>query len=204
MDKYQPQLVWFDWWIEQPAFQPYLQRFAAYYYNRGAEWKQRRGHQLQEQVVPGKGGGARHRARPTGRDPPAVLADRHLDRQELLGLHRGRGVPDRRFDHRRPDRHRQQERRAAAEHRPESRTARFPDEAQKILLEIGSWLEVNGEAIYGTRPWKVFGEGPTKVVGGGFTDTKSAPFTGQDIRFTTKGDSALRDRAGLAGIGTWR
>ncbi len=35
VDKYQPQLVWFDWWIEQPAFAPYLQRFAAYYYNRG-------------------------------------------------------------------------------------------------------------------------------------------------------------------------
>src|SRR5947208_10061588 len=39
VDKYQPQLVWFDWWIEQPVFHPYLQRFAAYYYNRGAEWK---------------------------------------------------------------------------------------------------------------------------------------------------------------------
>ncbi len=39
VDKYQPQLVWFDWWIEQPIFQPYLQRFAAYYYNRGADWQ---------------------------------------------------------------------------------------------------------------------------------------------------------------------
>src|SRR5690348_12897568 len=34
VDKYQPQVVWFDWWIEQPVFQPYLQKFAAYYYNR--------------------------------------------------------------------------------------------------------------------------------------------------------------------------
>ena len=39
VDKYQPELVWFDWWIEQPVFQPYLQKFAAFYYNRGAEWK---------------------------------------------------------------------------------------------------------------------------------------------------------------------
>ena len=38
VDKYQPQVVYFDWWICQPVFQPYLQRFAAYYYNRGAEW----------------------------------------------------------------------------------------------------------------------------------------------------------------------
>ena len=39
VDKYQPQVIWFDWWIAQPAFHPYLQTFAAYYYNRGAEWK---------------------------------------------------------------------------------------------------------------------------------------------------------------------
>ncbi len=38
VDRYQPQLVWFDWWIGQPVFEPYLQRFAAYYYNRAAEW----------------------------------------------------------------------------------------------------------------------------------------------------------------------
>ena len=38
VDKYQPQLVWFDWWIAQPAFHPNLQTFAAFYYNRGAEW----------------------------------------------------------------------------------------------------------------------------------------------------------------------
>ena len=36
VEQYQPQLVYFDWWIEQPAFQPYLSRFAAYYYNRAA------------------------------------------------------------------------------------------------------------------------------------------------------------------------
>jgi len=38
VDTYQPQIVWFDWWINHEAFAPYLQQFAAYYYNRGAEW----------------------------------------------------------------------------------------------------------------------------------------------------------------------
>jgi len=38
-DRYQPQLIWFDWWIEQVVFEPYLQRFAAYYYKRAAEWQ---------------------------------------------------------------------------------------------------------------------------------------------------------------------
>ncbi|HVC80619.1 MAG TPA: alpha-L-fucosidase C-terminal domain-containing protein, partial [Chloroflexota bacterium] len=57
-----------------------------------------------------------------------------------------------------------------------------------LLLGIGGWLQMNGEAVYGTRPWKIFGEGPTQVVGGSFTDTKRVPFTGQDIRFTTRGE----------------
>src|SRR5205814_6268751 len=39
VDKYQPQLFYFDWWIEQFVFEPYLQQFAAYYYNRAAEWQ---------------------------------------------------------------------------------------------------------------------------------------------------------------------
>jgi alpha-L-fucosidase len=50
-------------------------------------------------------------------------------------------------------------------------------------------LALNDEAIYGTRPWKVFDKGPTQVVEGQFTDTKRSAFTGQGIRFTTRGDT---------------
>ena len=38
IDKYKPKVVYFDWWIHNRAFKPYLKKFAAYYYNRAAEW----------------------------------------------------------------------------------------------------------------------------------------------------------------------
>jgi alpha-L-fucosidase len=65
----------------------------------------------------------------------------------------------------------------------------IPERAENMLLEIGAWLKVNGEAIYGTRPWLVYGEGPTRGGGGGFSEGKDQVFTARDVRFTTKGDA---------------
>lgn len=66
----------------------------------------------------------------------------------------------------------------------------IPDEGRRLLLGMGDWLRVNGEAIFGTRPWTVYGEGPTRQAkGGGFSERADRDFTPEDIRFTTKGDA---------------
>ena len=62
----------------------------------------------------------------------------------------------------------------------------IPEQVQTTLRDIGRWLAINGEAIYGTRAWTKFGEGPTAVVEGAFHDTEAKPFTAEDFRFTTK------------------
>ena len=66
------------------------------------------------------------------------------------------------------------------------------------LAEIGKWLDVNGEAVYGTKPWIVYGENADsaayKTQQGFKLEEKDAVFDGtpkdvvQDIRFTTRGD----------------
>lgn len=61
----------------------------------------------------------------------------------------------------------------------------------QTVKEIGRWTDINGEGIYGSRPWKVFGEKPSSqpvIKGGSFNENKVS-YTAQDIRFTTKGDT---------------
>ena len=70
-----------------------------------------------------------------------------------------------------------------------------PDEI-KIVSEIGAWLKVNGDAIYATRPWKIYGEGPSTATAekgqfDGQTDVSRKPFTPEDIRFTQSKNGKL-------------
>jgi alpha-L-fucosidase len=41
------------------------------------------------------------------------------------------------------------------------------EETEQILLEIGEWFDINGQAIYGTRPWTKYGEGKLRFVSKG-------------------------------------
>src|SRR5262249_21570428 len=73
------------------------------------------------------------------------------------------------------------------------------EEEQKILAEISAWMAVNSEAIYGTRPWKVFGESSqaaeaeaevrTTMAKGAFNERNRRLLTAADVRFTSKGNT---------------
>lgn len=186
VDKYHPQLFWFDWWIEQIVMKPYIQRFAAYYYNRGAQWRQGVAINYKNDAFP----------------PQAAVFD--VERGQLKGISPHFWQTDTSVSKNSWGYITQQEYKTPGSlvqdlidivskngalllnigPRPDGT---IPEPEQEMLREIGRWLAVNGEAIYGTRPWKVFGEGPTEIREGSFTDTERAEFTGQDIRFTIRG-----------------
>jgi len=63
------------------------------------------------------------------------------------------------------------------------------DDEVNFLGEMAKWMGMNSEAIFGTRPWKIFGEGPTKIGEASLYQGKPRPYTPEDIRFTTKGDT---------------
>jgi alpha-L-fucosidase len=183
IDKYEPQVLWFDWWIEQPAFEPWLRKIAAYYYNRAHAWS--RGVVIQYKYEAFKAGTAIfdiERGALDGIHPMIWQNDTSVSRNswsyieghdyksaaeiiaELVDVVSKNGVLLLNIGPK-PD-------------------GTITEPEQELLRTIGRWLSVNGQAIYGTRPWKVAAEGPTEQRSGYFTDSASTSYTGRDIRFT--------------------
>ena len=73
------------------------------------------------------------------------------------------------------------------------------EQEEQILADLAAWMPVNGKAIFGKRPWKVFGEGPSTEAArqekGQFAEIKDMPskaYTQDDVRFAqAKDDSFL-------------
>ena len=188
VQKYHPDIMYFDWWIGQPSIRENLTRFAAFYYNQSLK----------------RGG-------PVGiinykdfamEEHSAVL---DVERGQLAGIRplywqTDTSISNKSWGFIQNDTFKSPE---FVIHQlidivskngnlllnigPRS-DGTIPEEVQQVLRDVGAWLKINGEAIYKTRPWKIYGEGPTKVTEGAFHDTDTHPYTAEDFRFTKKDD----------------
>ncbi|MFG3340843.1 alpha-L-fucosidase [Glycomyces sp. NPDC048151] len=185
IDKYRPQVLWFDWWIEHPAFKPYLAQLGAYYYNRAAEWGR-------EVVINYKWDAFAEGSAVYDIERGAMGEIRPFVWQNDTSVSKNSWswVPN--HDYKSPDDLIVELVDVVAKNGvlllnvgPKA-DGTIADEEQELLVGLGKWLQVNGEAIYGTRPWAVSGEGPTTIQAGSFVDAADRVFTGADFRFTSR------------------
>lgn len=186
IDQYQPSILYFDWWIQHSSAKSYLKKIAAYYYNRAAEWGK-------EVVLNYK-----HDAYRFGCAVPDVERGQFADvkpyfwqTDTAIALNSWCYTENNDF-------------------RPyediicdlvdivskngclllnvgPKADGTFSAEDEAVLRGIGSWMKVNGEAIYNTDIWRTYGEGPTQVIDKEFADNIKKNFTSEDIRFTVGG-----------------
>ena len=189
IDNYEPELLYFDWWIQHRAFAPYLKTLAAYYYNRAAA----RGAEASicykyDALAWGAGIVDVERGGFTDPTPFVWQTDTAIARNSwcytdsldyktlpelvvaLIDAVSNNGNLLLNVGPRADG--------SIAEH-------------DRALLEgIGDWLAANGAGIYGSRPWRIAHEGPTQQASGMFADQTPPAWTAADWRFTTK-DGAL-------------
>jgi len=182
--RYEPDLVYFDWWVGHPAFQTTVPKFLAYYYNQGAT----RGgvvvnYKLQR-FAAGAGTLDIERGRLTDIQDRVWQTDTSLSNASWGYIENDTYKTPQSVIHMLTD--------VVSKNgnlllniSPRA-DGTIPEEEQQILRQIGAWLAINGEAIYGSKPWTKYGEGPTQVVGGSFQDTRTQPYTAEDFRFTTR------------------
>ena len=186
IDRCRPRLIYFDWWIQNLAFKPWLKKIAAYYYNRAVQWDAEVTVNFKREAFPPGVGtydverGALAGIRPTpwqtctaiGKDswgytvgnrfksPRQIICDLIdiVSKNGILLLNVGPRAD-----------------------------GTITQEETHVLEELGAWLQVNGAGIYDTVPWKVFGEGPVNRQEGYFTDGDEEGYTPEDFRFTYRG-----------------
>lgn len=205
VDKYQPELVYFDVvgsWSKE--FQPYLKQFVAHYYNQ-ADALKREGAIINYKgdLMPNNTG-----VFDIERDVAETARPDLWQTDTSVGKKSWSYIPDEEFK------------------TPKQLINEFvdvvskngtyllnigpradgtiPDEPRNLLLSFGSWLKVNGEAIYATRPAAIAAEGPTKLQPKGpGRDKVESPYNAADVRFTKKGNVLYAIALGWPADGKW-
>lgn len=184
IDEYKPKILYFDWWIQHSALKPYLQKLAAYYYNRAAEWgtevviNYKHDAFLFGTAVPDVERGQFADVKPYYWQTDTAIAlnswcyTENNDYRNAVDLVRDLvDIVSKNGN-------------LLLNVGPKA-DGTIGEEDAAVLKGIGSWLAVNGEAVYNSKVYRTYGEGPTKIIEGQFSDGQKKDYTSEDIRFTT-------------------
>ena len=186
IDKFTPDLLWFDFGWHETEFTPYRPEIAAYYYNRAREWGREvvlnykdcfpEGTAVYD-VERGKLSDIRHHYWQTDTSV-SYKSWSHVEADELKSpttlIHDLIDIVSKNGN-------------LLLNVGPRA-DGRIPEGQAAILREIGDWLAIHGDAIYGTRPWETFGTGQANIADGWHTERNNDSLGATDLRFTTKDD----------------
>lgn len=182
IDRNKPLAVYFDWWVHNYEFRPYLKKFLAYYYNRGIEWSKevcvfykwgalfdgcgifdvergqidgisRKLWQNDTAIAKNSWGFTEGNKFKT----PGEIIRNMIEVFSKNGCYMLNVGP--------------------------MSDGRICEEEKNVLLEIGKWLTVNGEAVYGSYPFEVCCFEGKKKKNGSFKENKK--FSSKDFCFTS-------------------
>lgn len=186
IDCYQPELIYFDWWIQHVAFKPYLQQMAAYYYNQGSRLGYPTGICYKyDGMASGTGiedveRGGFAEPKPFYWQTDTSIANNSWSYTTDLEYKSINAILITLID-------------VVSKNGnlllnvgPKA-DGSFAKRDQDILKSIGDWLIINGEGIYGSQPWKVAREGETNISEGMFQEKEPLQYKATDIRYTING-----------------
>ena len=184
--KYQPELLYFDWWIQHEAFKPYLKKLAAFYYNMGKKWGKdvaicykHDAFAFGSGIVEVERGGFAQ-PKPYAWQTDTAVAHNSWCYTDSLDYKTPRDIILNLVD-------------VVSKNGnlllnvgPKA-DGSLPEGDRHILTELAGWMKVNKEAIKGTKMWRKSMEGENNCTEGQFQDASSVQYTSADYRFTTGG-----------------
>lgn len=189
IDLYQPELMYFDWSVGKYPFQTTFFQYMAYYYNSALDWNK-------EVVINTKFGyGSDIQVFDMERGKSAEIREYPWQTDTSIGKNswgyivgESNKTPNHIIDDLVDIVSKNGNLLLNIGPKPDGT---ITEEQTNVLLAIGQWLDVNGEAIYDTRPWVTSGEGDVKGTSGSFTDSEETVYTAHDIRFTMQKDGKV-------------
>lgn len=200
IDKYQPDIMWFDSWLDEIP-EDYRQKFCAYYLNQAEKWGKevvivRKQDDLPLEVSVDD----LEKSRKNELDEKVWMTDETVSTGSwcytadlqikpskdvlhvLIDIVSKNGV-------------------LLLNISPKA-DGTIPGDQREVLAKMGEWLDKYGEAIYETRPWYTFGEGPTKEPEGHFSNHREflkIKYSAKDVRYTTNGNTIYATVLGWPG-----